>query len=66
MSTKVVVCGEKRVCLECLNFLYESQDVKIALVVGSEHDWQADIPRWAVERQIPFEKKKTKLRNLLR
>ena len=57
MTTKVVVCGEKEVCVNCLNFLYESADVEICMVVGSKCDWQADIPGWAVKRRIPVETK---------
>jgi methionyl-tRNA formyltransferase len=53
MPTKVAVCGEKRVCEACLDFLYERNDVELCAVAVSESDWQADLRTWAAAHGIP-------------
>jgi methionyl-tRNA formyltransferase len=50
--TKVVVCGEKRVAEQCLEYLENRQDTKICAIVASPNDWQANLIQWGMKRRI--------------
>jgi methionyl-tRNA formyltransferase len=44
---KVIVCGEKLVAQQCLDFLHKRADTEIVAIVAAKTDWQADLPGWA-------------------
>jgi methionyl-tRNA formyltransferase len=49
---KVIVCGEKWVAQQCLEFLYQHPQTEIGMIVTSQQDWQANLIDWGTKRQI--------------
>lgn len=49
---KVVVCGEKWVAEQCLEFLYNREDTEICAIVAAPKDWQADLISFGAERRL--------------
>lgn len=50
--TKVVVCGQKQLCINCLEILKKRKDTEICAIVASLDDWEADVPEWAAKNKI--------------
>ncbi|MDH3602647.1 MAG: formyltransferase family protein [Candidatus Tectomicrobia bacterium] len=51
-KTRVVVCGEKWVAQQCLQFLYDRQDTELCAIVTAATDWQADLPSWGAKKKV--------------
>lgn len=49
---KVVVCGEKWVAEQCLEFLYNREDTEICAIVAAPKDWQADLISFGTKRKL--------------
>jgi len=49
---RVVVCGEKRVARECLEFLRRRPDTELCVVFTSPSDWQTDLAEWGKARRV--------------
>jgi len=49
---RVVVCGEKWVAEQCLEFLYNRKDTEICAIVAAPKDWQADLISFGAKRRI--------------
>ncbi|ODS33883.1 MAG: methionyl-tRNA formyltransferase [Candidatus Scalindua rubra] len=52
MKRRVVVCGEKWVAEQCLEFLYDRNDTEICAIVAAPKDWQADLISFGAKRQL--------------
>jgi methionyl-tRNA formyltransferase len=52
LQQKVVVCGEKLVAEQCLDFFSKRSDTEIVAVVTAAKDWQADLSAWAQSHQV--------------
>jgi len=53
MTKKVVFCGEKNICLNCIKYASNNKDCEIIGVFVSENDWEADISSFCNEKNIP-------------
>lgn len=53
MPKSVVFCGEKNICLNCIKYVANRKDCKITGVFASENDWEANIPKFCSENNIP-------------
>ncbi len=49
---RVVVCGEKWVAEQCLEFLYNREDTEICAIVTAPKDWQADLISFGMKRRL--------------
>ncbi len=49
---RIVVCGEKWVAEQCLEFLYNREDTEIGAIIASPKDWQADLISFGAKRRI--------------
>jgi methionyl-tRNA formyltransferase len=49
---RVVVCGEKWVAEQCLEFLYNREDTEICAIVAAPEDWQADLISFGATRRL--------------
>ncbi|GAX60001.1 methionyl-tRNA formyltransferase [Candidatus Scalindua japonica] len=49
---RVVVCGEKWVAEQCLEFLYKREDTEICAIVAAPEDWQADLISFGAKRRL--------------
>ncbi len=49
---KVVLCGEKRIAEQCLEFLYNREDTEICAIVAAPEDWQADLISFGATRRL--------------
>ncbi len=49
---RVVVCGEKWVAEQCLEFLYNRDDTEICAIVAAPKDWQADLISFGTKRRL--------------
>jgi methionyl-tRNA formyltransferase len=52
VQQKVVVCGEKQIAQQCLDFLRRRSDTQVVAVVTAAKDWQADLLAWAAKHEI--------------
>lgn len=50
--TRVIVCGEKWVAAQCLDYLEKRHDTKICAVVAAPNDWQANLIEWGSKRRM--------------
>ena len=51
-KTRVLVCGEKWVAENCLEFLVNRADTDVYGIVAAPTDWQADLISWGAKRRI--------------
>jgi len=49
---RVVVCGEKWVAEECIEFLYNREDTEVCAIVTAPKDWQADLISFGAKRRL--------------
>ena len=49
---RIVVCGEKWVAEQCLEFLYNREDTEICAIVAAPKDWQADLISFGTKRKL--------------
>ena len=49
---RVVVCGEKWIAEQCLEFLYSRDDTEICAIVAAPEDWQADLISFGTKRRL--------------
>ena len=49
---RVVLCGEKLVAEQCLEFLYNREDTEICAIVTAPEDWQADLISFGTNRNL--------------
>ncbi len=49
---RVVVCGEKWVAEQCLEFLYNREDTEICAIVAAPKDWQADLISFGTTKRL--------------
>lgn len=49
---RVVVCGEKWIAEQCLEFLYSRDDTEICAIVAAPKDWQADLISFGTKKRL--------------
>ena len=49
---RVVVCGEKWIAEQCLEFLYKRDDTEICAIIAAPEDWQADLISFGTKRRL--------------
>ena len=52
MKKRVVICGEKWITEQCLEFLYNRKDTEICAIVAAPKDWQADLISFGAKRRL--------------
>lgn len=51
-KTRVIVCGEKWLAEQCLEFLLSRTDTELCAIVAAPKDWQSDLIAWGARRRI--------------
>ncbi|MDP6925244.1 MAG: formyltransferase family protein [Candidatus Scalindua sp.] len=49
---RVVLCGEKWVAEQCLEFLYNREDTEVCAIVAAPEDWQADLISFGARKDL--------------